>query len=494
MKGQALNPYLPINVCIPDGEPHVFGDRVYIYGSHDKEGGEKFCILDYEVYSAPVNDLSAWESHGIVYKAKQDPAYSEKYRYMYAPDVVRGNDGRYYLYYCLAGGSFTGPIHVAVCDTPAGKYEYYGEVCNKDGSRFWRNVTFDPAVINDEGTIRLYYGWALALDADRRPKAFEESFSEELIQVEEWMFEKTREEILMEKESLMGAFTVELSDDMLTVLTEPKRIVPGQFDSFGTQFEKHAFFEASSIRKIRDTYFFIYSSEQEHELCYATSKYPDSEYAYRGTIISNGDIGYQGRKADERLNATGNNHGSIEKINGKWYVFYHRPTHGNLYSRQGCAEEISVDSNDRINQVEMTSCGLNGGSLLTDGEYSALICCNLTNGKMPHLTTEKIAEEIPCITSEGEERYIAHITDKTLIGYKYFSFNKMTNLKVKLRGDEGILKVNIGNQDTSVVLHESKDWHEVLITVAANGTYPIYMSYCGDGEINVKSFRFEKGN
>ena len=260
MKKQAYNPYLPANVCIPDGEPHVFGDRVYIYGSHDKEGGDRFCILDYEIYSAPLDDPGAWESHGIVYRAEQDPDYSEKYKYMYAPDAVRGNDGRYYLYYCMAGEAFTGPVHVAVCDTPAGKYEYYGEVRNQDGTRFWRNVTFDPAVINDDGVIRLYYGWALALDEEKRPKAFENSFSDELIQVEEWMFEKTREEILQEPESLMGAFTVELADDMLTVTTEPKRIAPGQFDSFGTEFEGHAFFEASSIRKINGSYYFIYSS------------------------------------------------------------------------------------------------------------------------------------------------------------------------------------------------------------------------------------------
>ena len=52
-----VNPFFPcMNV---DGEPHVFGDRVYIYGSHDKEGGETFCMLDYTTYSAPVTDLSA---------------------------------------------------------------------------------------------------------------------------------------------------------------------------------------------------------------------------------------------------------------------------------------------------------------------------------------------------------------------------------------------------------------------------------------------------
>ena len=60
MKQQVYNPYLPLYECIPDGEPHVFGDRVYIYGSHDKEGGETFCMLDYTTYSAPVTDLSDW--------------------------------------------------------------------------------------------------------------------------------------------------------------------------------------------------------------------------------------------------------------------------------------------------------------------------------------------------------------------------------------------------------------------------------------------------
>lgn len=32
------NPYLPSWEYIPDGEPKCFGDRVYIYGSHDKPG------------------------------------------------------------------------------------------------------------------------------------------------------------------------------------------------------------------------------------------------------------------------------------------------------------------------------------------------------------------------------------------------------------------------------------------------------------------------
>lgn len=40
------NPYLPLDTYISDGEPHVFGDRVYLFGSQDQEGGSVFCPLD----------------------------------------------------------------------------------------------------------------------------------------------------------------------------------------------------------------------------------------------------------------------------------------------------------------------------------------------------------------------------------------------------------------------------------------------------------------
>ena len=65
MKKQIYNPIFPLNEYVPDGEPHVFGDRVYLYGSHDKENGDRFCMLDYTVWSAPVTDLSDWTCHGI---------------------------------------------------------------------------------------------------------------------------------------------------------------------------------------------------------------------------------------------------------------------------------------------------------------------------------------------------------------------------------------------------------------------------------------------
>lgn len=28
---------------VPDGEPHVFGDRLYVFGSHDEIGSDRYC-------------------------------------------------------------------------------------------------------------------------------------------------------------------------------------------------------------------------------------------------------------------------------------------------------------------------------------------------------------------------------------------------------------------------------------------------------------------
>lgn len=503
MKNEVYNPYLPLHQYVPDGEPHVFGDRVYVYGSHDKEGGDAFCMLDYEVFSAPTEDLSDWRSEGIAYRKEQDPFLSEKYRDMYAPDVVCGNDGRYYLYYALAGGCFTGPIHVAVSDKPAGPFEYYGFVKNEDGSVFTRNITFDPGVINDNGIIRLYYGWSLSVDPQivkavfsngEETKENDGRLNETLMEVEMQMFEKTREEIEREPEGIMGAFTVELANDMVTVKTEPVRIVPGQFDAVGTTFENHAFFEASSMRKIGDLYYFIYSSQMQHELCYATSHYPDRDFVYRGVIVSNGDIGYDGRKEEARAAATGNNHGSIECIQGQWYVFYHRQTHKTTYSRQGCAEKIEILEDGSIPQVQMTSCGLNQGALKAQGKFSAVIACNLTNGHMPHIGTEKIEERIPYIDHAGEEHFIADISNGTLIGYKYFSFDENVMLKLSVRGSgEGSFFIMTGDSAKGqIAVESSKEWKTVRLILKEKGTQPVFLKFEGTGFFQLKDLIFEK--
>ena len=451
MKNQIYNPFLPLYEYIPDGEPHVFGDRVYHYGSHDKEGGDTFCMLDYVCYSAPVDDLTAWRYEGVIYQAKQDPRYPAP-QYMYAPDVVQGNDGRFYLYYCMGGDygqeGYQGPVSVAVCDTPAGQYEYLGVVKSPDGSPMLKYICFDPAVLNDDGTIRLYYG--TQYDYEERDDFLTNDF---YLQDEIQMFGRSREEILSYPDSIMGPVMAVLSDDMLTVKEEAKHIIPYRVK--GTSFEAHPFFEGSSMRKVGRKYYFIYSSWQNHELCYATSDQPDRDFVFGGTIISNGDIGYRGRDTQHKLNMTGTTHGSIIEINGQWYVFYHRLTHKSDYSRQACVEKIRILEDGSIPQAEMTSCGLNDGPLSAEGTYPAVIACNLTNGHMPHGSNSVFQISFPNVTHKGQERFIAEIEDHTLIGYKYFECRSVKQFGITYRMEteknrvifDGRYRTDIRSQD-----------------------------------------------
>lgn len=485
-KNQIYNPFLPLYEYIPDGEPHVFGDRVYHYGSHDKEGGDTFCMLDYVCYSAPVDDLTAWRYEGVIYQAKQDPRYPAP-QYMYAPDVVQGNDGRFYLYYCMGGdygqGGYQGPVSVAVCDTPAGQYEYLGVVKNPDGSPMLKYICFDPAVLNDDGTIRLYYG--TQYDYEERVDFLTNDF---YLQDEIQMFGRSREEILSYPDSIMGPVMAVLSDDMLTVKEEAKHIIPYRVK--GTSFEAHPFFEGSSMRKVGRKYYFIYSSWQNHELCYATSDQPDRDFVFGGMIISNGDIGYRGRDTQHKLNMTGTTHGSIIEINGQWYVFYHRLTHKSDYSRQACAEKIRILEDGSIPQAEMTSCGLNDGPLSAEGTYPAVIACNLTNGHMPHGSNSVFQISFPNVTHKGQERFIAEIEDNTLIGYKYFECRDVKQFGITYRMEteknrvifDGRYRTDIRSQDDENFTNTYSTEKQKLLTESVNPDRSTenYFSICCD--------------
>ena len=140
----------------------------------------------------------------------------------------------------------------------------------------------------------------------------------------------------------------------------------------GSSFGGHGCCVAGTILKAGDTYYFVYSSEVMHELCYATSKSPLGDFVYGGVIVSNCDLHIDTYKpADMPMAYGANNHGSIVQIKDQWYIFYHRHTNGSWYSRQGCAEPISIADDGSIEQVEITSCGLNGGPLGGQGEYPA---------------------------------------------------------------------------------------------------------------------------
>lgn len=499
-KQQGFNPFLPSYEYIPDGEPHVFGDRVYLFGSHDKFDGNQFCMNDYVCYSANVQNLKEWKYEGVIYRKDQDPRNKAGAHFLWAPDVTRGLDGRYYLYYCL---NRTFQVAVAVCDTPAGEYEYLGLVCHADGVPLGEKendyMQFDPGVfVDDDGTVYLYSGMAARMESQRGQNHLQS-------------------QVMM------------LESDMITLKTEPIPFIPSMFTSGGTGFEGHEFFEASSMRKINGKYYFVYSSVESQELCYAVSDRPDQGFKYGGTIVSIGDIGLNGRAYEDALNFWGNTHGSIECIDGEWYVFYHRHTNRTQFSRQACAEKITILPDGKIPQVEITSCGFNGGPLDGKGTYEARIACNLLgkNGTVMSRIQDQ-TEEYPYFTQEGIDwgpeiseksqnllypiSYIANMRDGAVVGFKYFSLSSLKGISCKVRGtkdtrgcfiisdslrgeERGRIYINMEHENEYAELYDVSE-HPKWISCHGkvniqDGIKALYLEYRGEGAVDLLSFTME---
>ncbi len=420
MKKRCFNPYLPSWEYIPDAEPHIVGDRVYIYGSHDLFNAISFCMGDYICYSAPVDDLSDWRYEGVIYKREQDPS-ARGPRFLMglaAPDMVQGPDGRFYLYYFMGG---TKKISVAVCDEPAGKYSYYGDVQYPDGTPVGLRgepLMFDPGLLlDDDGRLYLYEGFAL----ENNPIL-----------------------LMGSRATRKGPLCFELdTGDMLTVKQGPQYIGVGALDGGDESgYRGHLFLEASSMRKFDGKYYFIYSSLNSHELCYAVSDRPTGGFTFGGTLVSNGDIGLSGiTDMKNARNNTGNTHGSLIKIGERYFVFYHRQTNRKQSSRQACAEEIRFE-NGRFYQAEMTSMSFTPGALPGRGEYPAYIACNLygrdgtrflsmikhPEGKTPYITQEGRDRE------EGPDQFIRNFCDGSVAGFKYFDLSDTGSISIRLRG------------------------------------------------------------
>ena len=495
MKKQVFNPYLPLWEYIPDGEPHVFGNRVYVYGSHDLAHGSVFCLGDYVCWSAPVDDLSDWKYEGVIFGRKDDPANKDGRMVLYAPDVTQGPDGRYYIYYVYDKVSF---VSVAVSDSPAGPFKFYGYVHYKDGSRLGERkgdqVQFDPAVLTEGKKTYLYTAFCGRGMKDR-----------------------------------IGAMATVLGSDMLTIDEEPRIIVPGDCYSADpskayetaselkcpyelcstdkwTGYKGHEFFEASSIRKVGDKYYFVYSSAAALELCYATSSSPTGGFTYGGVIVSNCDMHIGTYKSPDFPSARGaNNHGGIEFINGQWYIFYHRHTNGTWYSRQGCAEKIVINADGSIPQVEMTSCGLNGGALEGKGEYPAAIACNLFTEKPSAYVHPEVyprisqdgrdnADGSPC--EEKDTSYIADIMPGTTIGFKYFDFHGLKRIglctRAYIKGDFEIRTSIEGPVHGKISVDFTNFWETSYAEVnIPDGINALYLKFTGNGSGQLKSIIIE---
>jgi len=364
-----------------------------------------------------MDDLSDWRYEGIIFRKNQDSKNKLGLRLLFAPDVCQGPDGRYYLYYAF---DFMGVMGVAVCDTPAGQYEFLGHVHYPDGTVWGRRkgdqFSFDPGVLaDDDGRVWLYSGFYTPMPAIVTG------------------FQKLKND---------GGTVVELERDMVTIKGEPKVIFPKAGPG---SFPNHEFFEASSIRKDGDKYIFVYSSRHNHELCYAVSDRPDGGFVFGGTLVSQGDLFLDGNEDEAKaLNYLGNTHGGLLNIREQWYIFYHRQTNRHSYSRQACAEKLERTPDGGFRQAEVTSCGLNGGPLKGEGRYEARIACNLWSkdgvGRYDGPNPQKRLAAHPYFTQTGKDRedtpdqYIANMQDGAVAGFKYFDCKGIQAVSVELSG------------------------------------------------------------
>ena len=293
-----------------------------------------------------------------------------------------------------------------------------------------------------------------------------------------------------------GAMVTVLGKDMLTIETEPRFVIPSAKVSKGTGFEEHEFFEASSIRKRGDDYYFVYSSVVMHELCYAKSKSPTEGFTYGGVVVSNCDLHIDSYKPANMPAAYGyNNHGSIVEINGEWFVFYHRHTNGTGFSRQDCAEQINFREDGSICQAELTSCGLNGGPLAGTGRYATYIACNLFTEKESIYVGSDAYPKIIMDGREGDEMdgYVTNVGDTATIGFKYFRVKEIQEIEIITRGyAKGVFEVR-GKWDgpvlASIPIEYTNIWENYHSKIHFEEEISaIYFTFRGEGRADFQSF------
>lgn len=154
------NPFLPLWEYIPDAEPRVFGDRVYIYGSHDRAGSDAFCDHKLKVWSAPVDDLNRWQCHGDSFHTRPDSDHDSDTvswtdRELYAPDVIC-KDGKYYLYAYILGSKGC----VGISEKPEGPFRLLSKYKYDESDAGDEGIFNDAGVlVDDDGRVYIYYGF-----------------------------------------------------------------------------------------------------------------------------------------------------------------------------------------------------------------------------------------------------------------------------------------------------------------------------------------------
>ncbi len=453
---KGANPYMPLWEHVPDGEPRVFtynGEtRLYVYGSHDTARTE-YCGDDYVVWSAPVDDLTAWKCHGTCYRATDGSI-------LFAPDVVF-RDGVYYMYAAEARGS---RIMVAKSETPWGPFT--GPIKTDLG--------FDPGVlVDDDGRVYAFWGFC-------------------------------------------AAYAAELNDDMATIKEGTFRAQPiGSCDAPWRNgnlpyVPEDAFFEASSPRKVGDKYVYIYSKRYEGYLpeygitgpcsgflSYQYSNSPLDGYVWGGDISLNAGEIIKTGDGHEATFRWGNNHGSIVCVLGQWYIFYHRQTGRDEFSRQAMLEPIEVafgrDGKPYIGKVtyengepvssgivEMTSQGAHTNGLDAYKIISSGYTCHISRAKGAYIMP--VYEKTESVTAP-----VAGIPSGGVVGFRYLNFGveppKTVTVEAETTADVTV-NVRIGDRGGDVIATLALAAGEAVataeLTVSVTGKHAVYFEFLSD--------------
>ena len=346
VNSQAQNPYLPLWEHVPDGEPRVFEDpdnpgkfRAYIIGSHDVHF-TKYCGNDIRMWSAPVEDLSQWRDEGPIFSWYVNGQWDT----MYAPDLVETTDRstgkKTYWLYPHSRGNGRVPM-VCKGDRPNGPFTPVN--LTPDGTRCLPGsmIDFDPSVfvepVNDKKDkdyqkgyrAYVFYGFqhSTAFELDQNTMYSKREGTEI---IDPFIPASSRDRKLLDKEGSVYKALYKGQD-------------PLDFN----------FFEASSIRQVGNKYVMVFSgysgpeyglSNTNSALRYAYGDSPLGPWRSGGVLVdSRGVVPNADGSKLITTNAGHNTHGSIQEINGQWYVFYHRPPRGFGNARQAMVAPIKIE-------------------------------------------------------------------------------------------------------------------------------------------------------
>ncbi len=301
--------YLFPDDYMADPSANVFGDRLYIYPSHDREGGVAFDddgghfqMKDYHVLSLDNVFEGEVTDHGVILDV-ENVEWAEKQ--MWDNDVVE-KDGKYYLIF--SAKDYNGVFHlgVAVSDTPEGPFK-------PQPMPIRGSFSIDPSVFkDDDGQIYCYFGglWGGQLQWYQAPKALLPAGTSELKADLGPAADKKTQLFAPADVPALSSFVVRMSDDVLQFAEAPRSVVildkDGQPLKAG---DPHRFFEASWMHKKDGKYYFSYSTGDSHLLCYAIGDNPYGPFTYQGVILEP-VVGWT-------------THHSIVEYKGQWYLFYH---------------------------------------------------------------------------------------------------------------------------------------------------------------------------